>query len=159
MINTTLITEEEKQNAKKAVKALLINEEGKFLVLVQNSQDKKILDLPGGKKEGQETDKETFKREVMEEVGINVDPDNAIFAGTWAFKRASDGVIVSCNTYKYHVADPNVDIYSNPAVQENISEFFFLSTKEFLEFEDSKEYEIQIELYNLINDLKLEESE
>jgi 8-oxo-dGTP diphosphatase len=37
------------------------------------------LDLPGGGKDGDETPFDTFKREVMEEFGINIQPDDICY--------------------------------------------------------------------------------
>jgi len=59
-----------------AVKAMIRNEEGKYLVLYKSETEEinpKEIDIPGGRMESGESVEESLKREVREEAGINIE--------------------------------------------------------------------------------------
>lgn len=67
------------------VSALIVNEEGEFLTVVKN----RAYLLPGGEKLFGESDRETLKRELLEE--LRIDPDNIIIGrnlGRFDFEKA-----------------------------------------------------------------------
>ncbi len=70
-----------------AVKAI-IRKDGKFLVLRQRVGNLDFWDLPGGKVDYGESPYETLKREVREEVGLEVRTMNPV--GMWWFFRTKD---------------------------------------------------------------------
>ena len=51
------------------------------LVLSTRSRGKDCYYLPGGKREGQETDAQTLIREIREELTVELDPASLVFAG------------------------------------------------------------------------------
>jgi 8-oxo-dGTP pyrophosphatase MutT (NUDIX family) len=58
------------------IKALIVNGEGKILLLKAGEEEKKyenvdFWDLPGGRIQGDETIEETLRREIEEELGID----------------------------------------------------------------------------------------
>ncbi|WP_438432651.1 NUDIX hydrolase [Gorillibacterium sp. sgz500922] len=61
--------------------AWLLLEDGK--VLCARSRGKDTFYLPGGKREQGETDEETLRREVEEEVSVRIEPDRIDFFGTF----------------------------------------------------------------------------
>ncbi len=65
-----------------SVKAL-VPHESKFLLLKEKVHKKNIWDLPGGKIEYGETPQETLKREVKEELWIDVKVGQSV--GVWWF--------------------------------------------------------------------------
>ena len=75
-------------------------------VLCSRSKGKDAFYLPGGKREGTESDLETLVREVREELSVEIDPESAKLFGIFraeAHGKAA-GVIVrmSCYTADYH---------------------------------------------------------
>ena len=70
-----------------AVKALIENK-GKYLILEQEYQGKKILDLPGGKIDYNETPYDALIREVKEETCLEIEVVKPV--GVWRFVRLSD---------------------------------------------------------------------
>jgi 8-oxo-dGTP diphosphatase len=67
---------------KKSVNVVIIDNQGKILVLKRNSHDKSypcLWDLPGGGVKNNETLHEAAKREVFEEGGLKVEPDKDYF--------------------------------------------------------------------------------
>ncbi len=71
-------------------------------VLFARSEGKDVFYLPGGKRENNETDKETLCREVAEELSVSILPDTARFVSIFESQAHGmpDGVIarVSCYT-------------------------------------------------------------
>ncbi len=88
------------------------------------------VDLPGGGREEDESPFETFKRETMEEFGLEIKKENIIFSKKYP-----------------SIADPNVCAYFIVVKPENISEkdiifgdegleFFLIAPKEYVELSD-----------------------
>jgi len=75
------------ENMKQSTSVIIIDKEGKVLVLKRNPADKTypgVFDLPGGRVEGKETLVEAAKREALEESGLEVDPEeNYVFTNTY----------------------------------------------------------------------------
>ena len=64
--------------------ALLYWQDGK--ILSSRSKGKDTWYLPGGKREGSESDVETLVREIEEELSVSVDPETAVYYGTFEAK-------------------------------------------------------------------------
>ncbi len=79
--------------------AFLYWQDGK--ILSSRSAGKDIYYLPGGKREGGETDLETLVREVQEELSVAVDPETAVYYGTFEAQAhgKSEGVTVRMSCY------------------------------------------------------------
>ena len=114
-----------------AVKAIITNQENKFLVIKQVIGDLVIWDLPGGKVEYGENPYDTLIREVKEETYLDIEIQNII--GLWWFFRTQlDNNQVVCTTFLCSINNSdNVDLTKNPA-NENISEFKWVTKEEFL---------------------------
>lgn len=65
-----------------SVKTLIVKD-GKFLAVYNNKNGQKIWDLPGGRMEFGETAEETLKREILEELSIEINPVKVI--DTWNY--------------------------------------------------------------------------
>ena len=65
-----------------SVKTLIIKD-NKFLAVYNIENNQKLWDLPGGKMEFGETAEETLKREIHEELGIEINPIKVI--DTWNY--------------------------------------------------------------------------
>lgn len=70
-------------------------------ILSSRSAGKDIYYLPGGKRESGETDLETLVREVQEELSVAVDPETAVYYGTFEAQAhgKSEGVTVRMTCY------------------------------------------------------------
>ncbi|WP_299681812.1 NUDIX domain-containing protein [uncultured Dokdonia sp.] len=74
-------------------------------ILSTRSKGKEKYYIPGGKREGQETDTETLIREIKEELSVSIDPVSISYFGT--FTAPSDGapqgvqVQMTCYTATY----------------------------------------------------------
>ena len=59
-----------------AVKAIIKNEEGKYLVLFKSETEEinpKEIDIPGGRMKFGESAEESLKREIEEEIGVEIE--------------------------------------------------------------------------------------
>lgn len=75
-------------------------------VLCARPRGKDVFYLPGGKREGAETDLQTLLREVAEELTVELDPATVVHVGTYEAQQAhgpAGGVLVrmSCYTGDY----------------------------------------------------------
>ena len=74
-------------------------------ILSTLSKGKDTYYIPGGKREGTETDKETLIREIKEELAVNINKESIEYYGTFEAQAhgKSEGIIVrmTCYTAKY----------------------------------------------------------
>lgn len=74
-------------------------------VLSTLSKGKKIWYIPGGKREGNESDQEALIREVKEELSVDLIPETVIYYGTFEAQAhgKSEGIMVrmTCFTAKF----------------------------------------------------------
>ncbi len=80
----------------KAVKALIVKR-GKVLVLKKKGFIGGEYDLPGGRKKFGESDEEALKREVYEEVGLNIKIIREL--NRWKLKLSQKGLVLDGKTY------------------------------------------------------------
>ena len=111
-----------------ASKAVIVKD-GKFLVLKQSINGQSFWDLPGGKIEFGESPEETLRRELMEEVRLEVNVHSIL--GTFHFFREKDNNQVVCITYLCTPQGDSVDITQNPG-EDDITEYRWVSKNEFL---------------------------
>lgn len=79
--------------------ALLYWQDGK--ILSSRSKGKDTWYLPGGKREGSETDVETLIREIQEELSVSVDSETAVYYGIFEAQAHGkrEGVTVRMTCY------------------------------------------------------------
>ena len=79
--------------------ALLYIKDGK--VLSSRSKGKDTYYLPGGKREGNETDAETLIREIKEELSVDIIPDSIQYYGTFEAQAHghAEGIVVRMTCY------------------------------------------------------------
>lgn len=79
--------------------AFLYLKDGKILSTLSKGKDKYYI--PGGKREGNETDEETLVRECKEELTIDIIPETIKYYGTFEAQAhgKSEGVIVKMTCY------------------------------------------------------------
>ncbi len=121
------------------VKAFIVHE-NKILVIkerIQNGLGTVIYDVPGGGIELGETAQETLKREVKEEVGLDISIERPV--GCWDFvvSGATETVHLVLLGYQCSVVgEAVIDTAHNPA-QEDIFEVTWLTKVEILNAPDS----------------------
>ena len=71
-------------------------------ILVAKSKGKDKFYIPGGKREGQETDEETLIRKIREELKVDIIPASHKYAGTFSAQADghAEGIIVKMMCYK-----------------------------------------------------------
>jgi ADP-ribose pyrophosphatase YjhB (NUDIX family) len=124
-----------------ATKALIVKD-GKILVLIDNSvPNKKFIDIPGGRMQHGLTPIENLKREVKEEISIGINVKKII--GTWHFFRFTNNDQTICITYLCEPLSDDINLNNNPDEDEILSEYFWVTPKEFMELEsdDPKGFE------------------
>ncbi|MFH1959590.1 MAG: NUDIX hydrolase [Patescibacteria group bacterium] len=96
-----------------SIKALIFKDD-KFLLLKESIRKKEIWDLPGGKIEYGETPQEALKREVKEELWIDVEVGKSV--GVWWFYSAHNQYQVICHTFLCTPPEKfEIDFSHNPA--------------------------------------------
>lgn len=116
-----------------AVKAL-IEREGKFLAVEMEAGEKGTLwTLPGGRVEQGESPEEALRREVMEEVSLEVDVHRPLGMFHFFFGEENENQVV-LTVFRCTPAGGEVDIDSNPA-EENITGYDWLERGEFMDLE------------------------
>lgn len=114
-----------------AVKALILRGD-RFLVIKQNLGEGygSVWDLPGGRMDYGESPYDTLRREIQEEVCLEVGEFMPV--GVWWFFRKHDKNQVVCSTFICEAKDGKVDLNQNPA-SESIEKFSWVTKEEFLE--------------------------
>ncbi|WP_336085620.1 NUDIX hydrolase [Nocardia sp. SSK8] len=82
--------------------AWVLIEDGR--ILCGRPRGKDVFFIPGGKREGGETDLQTLVREVAEELAVELAPESAVHVGTYeAGVPGHDGTVVrmACYTAEY----------------------------------------------------------
>jgi 8-oxo-dGTP pyrophosphatase MutT (NUDIX family) len=71
-------------------------------ILSTRSKGKDTYYIPGGKRDGDESDQEALTREIKEELSINLVPDSIEYVGTFEAQAhgKSEGIIVRMTCYK-----------------------------------------------------------
>lgn len=112
----------------------LIFKDRKILVLKDNSvKGRRIIDIPGGRMHYGLTTEENLKKELVEELSIDVEIKKLI--GVWQFFHAPNNNQVICITYLCEPLSDNIDLGNNPDKEEIISEYFWITPEEFLKLE------------------------
>lgn len=70
-------------------------------ILSSRSKGKDTYYIPGGKREGEETDYETLVREIKEELNVDIDVDSIEYYGTYEAQAHGhkEGIIVRMTCY------------------------------------------------------------
>lgn len=110
-------------------------------VLVARSAGKDKFYMPGGKREGDETDIEVLKREIKEEIGLELDDDSIIYFNTYIGQAhgKAEGVMIEmkCFTAEFEgVPKPKGEIeelaylgYDNKNILGGIAQVIFEDLK------------------------------
>lgn len=67
-------------------------------ILCARPRGKDVFYIPGGKREGTETDLQTLQREICEELTVAVQPETVRYVGTYE-AAAPDGTLVRMSCY------------------------------------------------------------
>ena len=110
-----------------AAKAFILKDD-RFLAVKENIDGKDIWDLPGGKIEYGETAEETVRREVKEEVGLDISVGRCI--GYDWFICEGDGMQIVALVFRCTPRTTAVDLTKNPA-KEDITEYRWMTIEEF----------------------------
>ena len=121
------------------VKAFIVRD-GKILIVKErvkrHGEETIIYDLPGGGVEPGENLHEALRREVMEEVGLNISIGKAV--GNWdfvipSFEDPNFSVQIICLGYQCElIGESNININQNPATLENIFDTVWMNKEEIL---------------------------
>lgn len=113
-----------------SIKALLFHQ-GKFLILKEELHKGDVWDLPGGKIEYGESPEDALRREVKEELDVEIKIKKSV--GVWYFFSQTSQNQVICHTYLCHpvAAEISIDTTKNPA-DENFTELIWLTIPEIL---------------------------
>ena len=117
-----------------AVKAIILNSEGKLLALVQNVAGQTFYSLPGGRVQPEGDEHAELQREVKEETGLDITVGD--FLGRWSFQR-SNGTTTICKTFL--VKQFSGELTSAGAESYEKISFLWLDPKVFLEKSDNEE--------------------
>ncbi|MEU7144236.1 NUDIX domain-containing protein [Nocardia sp. NPDC046473] len=72
-------------------------------ILCARPRGKDVFYIPGGKREGAETDLQTLVREIEEELAVALLPETVAHVGTYEAVHATEQVVrMSCYTADYH---------------------------------------------------------
>jgi len=112
-----------------AVKAIIRNN-GKFLIIKEKINNQIIWDLPGGKIKYKESPEETLLREVKEETGLDIKIISLL--GLYWFFKIADKKQAVCSTFICQAKNIEVDLSKNPAKDEKIIDYRWVTKEEFL---------------------------
>ena len=111
------------------IKALIVND-GKLLMIKERVRGEVIYDFPGGGMDFGETVKETLRREVKEEISLEIEIGQIL--GVWSFMISDASVQILCIGYQCKAKNPNeIDMSHNPAA-EDIFDYQWLPIEEVL---------------------------
>ena len=127
----------------------IITKDGKFLAIKISYNGKTYLDLPGGRIEYGLSPEENVVKEVKEEVFLDVKVQKLI--GTYHFFRVSDNRQTVCIVFLCKPISDKVDIHQNPDINENITEYIWVTPEEFMKL-DSEYYDGLDRLKKLVRD-------
>lgn len=119
--------------------ALLYWKDGK--ILSTRSKGKDAYYFPGGKREGNETDIETLKREIREELSVEIKEESVKYYGTFEAQAhgKAEGILVKMTCY---TAEWDGEIAPSAEIQEirwlSYSDIDIVSPVDKLIFEDLK---------------------
>lgn len=126
------------------IKAFIVSDDGKVLVVKEKVQrfgkETIIYDVPGGGIDPGENLEEALKREVMEEVGLQIKIDRPV--GNWdfiipSFEDPNFNVHIICMGYQCHlIGEKQIDINHNTAELENIFGALWMSKEQILALEN-----------------------
>lgn len=119
----------QKPRIRPGVKALIVND-NKLLMIRERVRGEVIYDFPGGGMDFGETVLETLHREVMEEVGIEIETGKLL--GLWSFMIPVAPVQILCMGYQCTTKTPDqIDLSQNPAA-EDIFDYQWIAVEEIL---------------------------
>lgn len=127
-----------------AVKAV-IKKNDRYLVVKQKFPNITVWDFPGGRVDFGESPYDTLIREVKEEVGLEVKIIKPVGL-MWFFRH--DGGQVVCTTFLCEAEDYEIDTSKNPAKDENIVEYRWVTKEEFLKDEYIVSHESMKKIFN-----------
>lgn len=92
-------------------------------ILSSRSKGKDTYYIPGGKREGDETDNETLVREIKEELNVDIDVDSIEYYGTYEAQAHGhkEGIIVRMTCYF-------ADFKGQPVASSEIEELIWLDS-------------------------------
>ena len=113
-------------------KALIVKD-GKIIILKDHTvKGKVIIDIPGGRMHYGLTPEENLKREVKEELSIDVEVKDVI--GVWYFfQLQTHNNQVICITYLCKPLSDVIDLGNNPDPEEKIGEYLSVTPEEFMQ--------------------------
>ncbi len=109
-----------------AVKSL-IERDGEYLFIATRAGDRKFWTLPGGRVEFGEKPLEALRREVMEEVSVEVEIGEPLGMYTFLYGEPKKQVVLT--VFNCSIEEGKIDIDSNPA-DENIVEYGWFTREE-----------------------------
>lgn len=115
-----------------ATKAFIVKD-GKFLVIKQKIDDKTYVDLPGGRMEYGLTPEENLKKEVKEEVDLEIEVGKLV--GSSYFFRDLDKGHVLCLLFECMPKTLDIDLTKNEDPEEEIVSFEWMTPKDFMNIE------------------------
>lgn len=124
-------------NPSAAVAAFIINEKGEVLVAVRGNEPAKgMWDMPGGFIDDEETAEIAIRREIKEELGLNLDEGRFLFSvpnlytfSGWTLPTLDIFFLFEVNNVVPQPADDVADCYFVPLAELEEEKFGFISMK------------------------------
>lgn len=110
----------------------LIAHRGRFLLIKQvvktDNGEQTFWDIPGGKVQYGESPYDALRREVKEEVGLDIEVREPL--GMWWFFRVKDGHQIISTVFRCVADQGNINLSGNPT-KELISDFRWVTPEEY----------------------------